>query len=435
MLAVNDSVEEFGPYLVYEKLGVGGMATVHRAESRSVGGFRKAVALKRLLPHIAGDPEAVQAFVREARLASKLRHANIAQTYDLGKIGGVYYIAMELVPGPTFTQLMNQCHEAAGAIPLPISVNMLSQICEALDYAHNLCDEDGKPLGIIHRDVSPPNVVVSNTGVVKLIDFGIAKLANQEQHTVAGIIKGKFAYVAPEYTAGRLDHRADLFGLGVIAHELLTGRRLFHGETDLETVQNIREMPIQPPSRWNPQITRDFDDIILTALQRDPDRRWQSAAAMRNALDGVAKEIGVNITYQQVFDWVEWAFSQEPRRDDSKLARLIDDLEPSVSVEMPVPGGKAKPADKAKPKAKPAVWNTPIPTKKKRDKSQTAGTVRAKIKTDPSGVVTKVATPKQAKLPYAKRSHMSVLLLALLLVLVAVGAYVWWFGVPSLYNF
>jgi len=432
---VNDSVEEFGPYLVYEKLGVGGMATVHRAESRSVGGFRKAVALKRLLPHIAGDPEAVQAFVREARLASKLRHANIAQTYDLGKIGGVYYIAMELVPGPTFTQLMNQCHEAAGAIPLPISVNMLSQICEALDYAHNLCDEDGKPLGIIHRDVSPPNVVVSNTGVVKLIDFGIAKLANQEQHTVAGIIKGKFAYVAPEYTAGRLDHRADLFGLGVIAHELLTGRRLFHGDTDLETVQNIREMPIQPPSRWNPQITRDFDDIILTALQRDPDRRWQSAAAMRNALDGVAKEIGITITYQQVFDWVEWAFSQEPRREDSKLARLIDDLEPSVSVEMPMPASD-QPKDRPKAGSKPPVWNTPIPTKKKkRDKSQTAGTVRAKIKTDPSGVVTKVATAKQVKHPHARRSYTGLLVLVLLLVLVSAGAYVWWYGVPSLYRF
>ncbi|MGE0549867.1 MAG: serine/threonine-protein kinase [Kofleriaceae bacterium] len=330
----NRVVERFADYHVFERLGAGGMAEVHRAESRSIGGFRRPIALKRLLPHVGESFELVRSFVHEAQLASRLRHENIAQVYQLGRFHGTYYIAMELIEGPTLQQIMQQCAGAAGPISVPIAVNMLIQICDALDYAHNLCDDEGQPLRLVHRDVSPANVIVSNTGVVKLIDFGIAKAADSSIHTAAGVIKGKYAYLAPEYIRGELDARADLFGLGVISHELLTNRRLFLGETHAETITKLRTMHVQPPSRWNPAVTRDLDDIVLTALQRDPSQRWQSAAAMRTALTGVARELGIPITGADVRSWVTWAFTRKPARESSELIRVIDTLEPSVTHEV-----------------------------------------------------------------------------------------------------
>lgn len=329
--------EVVGQYLVYEQLGRGGMATVHRAETQGISGFRRPVALKRLLHHLTTDAELVKSFIHEARLASHLRHGNCAQTYDLGKVDDTYFIAMEYVPGATLQQITKQCNAAAGLIPLPIALSILVQILDGLDHAHNLCDDTtGKPLNIIHRDVSPSNVIVSNTGVVKLIDFGIAKAETLGQaRTQTGLIKGKFGYVAPEYTFGQLDARCDLFAVGVIAHEILTGRRLFDGKDNFETIQMLREGPIQPPSRWRPEVTRDLDDIVMTALMRDPDMRWQSAAAMRTALGNLARDAKLEATNQQVFEWVEWAFMQEARKEDTGLSRAIQTLaDPSTGTAL-----------------------------------------------------------------------------------------------------
>jgi serine/threonine protein kinase len=328
--------EQYGPYMVYEELGVGGMATVHRAELHGVEGFRKTIALKRLHPYLAATPEIVQSFVREAQLASHLHHANIAQTFELGKAEGNYFIAMEYVPGPTLTQVMRQCQIAAGAIPLPVTLGILTQICEALDYAHNRTDDEGTPLGIIHRDVSPSNVVISNTGIVKLLDFGIAKVTGKgEADTPVGIvIKGKFDYIAPEYLGGRLDLRADLFALGVIAHEMLTGRKLFAGEDDFETSTLVLEMPIQPPSRWNSSVPDELDHIVLTALQRNPDLRWHSASAIHQALVGLgAKSIA---THLQILEWVRWAYTKTKSENSGELERIIDTLDQPSSVEIHV---------------------------------------------------------------------------------------------------
>jgi serine/threonine protein kinase len=317
--------ETCGPYTVYEPMGEGGMARVHRAERVGPDGTRKTVALKRMWEHLGEDRDFVESFIQEARLASLLRHPNVAQAYELGKIEGTYYIAMELVPGPTLNDVMIQSRTAAGAMPLPIVCEILIQLCDALDHAHNLADEKGRPLEIIHRDVSPANVILSRSGIVKLIDFGVAKAARSNVHTQHGFIKGKLSYVAPEYTMGQLDRRADLFAVGVIAHEMLSGRRLFLGDTDLETLHNIREKPIQPPSRTNSQVTRDLDDIVMTALQRDPDKRWQNAAAMRAALAGAAAEIG-SADAATIREWVRWAFTREPWRD-SIVVRMVETLE------------------------------------------------------------------------------------------------------------
>jgi serine/threonine protein kinase len=300
--------EEFGPYLVYEQLGMGGMAQVHRAVMKGADP-RHPVALKRILPHIASNEEMVKSFVREARLASYLRHPNVAQTYDCGKVGNVDFIAMELITGRNLRKVLKHCARTTGPMPAQIALNILNQICDALDYAHNLRDDTGQPLGIIHRDVSPSNIIVSETGVVKLIDFGVAKASAAGMQTRSGALKGKFAYMAPEYLVGQLDARADLFAIGVIAHELLTNRPLFAGRDDIDTMRRMRSMRIVPPSQKNPLVPPEIDDIVMTALARDPDRRWQHATALRTALTTLTRRLDLVATNPQVVQWLDWAFT------------------------------------------------------------------------------------------------------------------------------
>jgi len=302
--------EVFGQYVLHEPLGRGAMATVRRAELRGVAGFRRVVALKQLHPHLTKIPEMVELFAREARLGSYLRHANIAQTFDFGSVDGVYLIAMEFVRGPTLAQLARQCASAAGPIPMGIVLGMLIQLCDAFDYIHNACDPVGQPLRMVHCDVSPTNIIIANTGFVKLIDFGIARAASMRFRTETGMLRSRLAYVAPEYARGVLDARSDLFSLGVIGYELIANQPLFAGGGN--ELSRVREMPIPPLSRAGP-VPRALQDVIMTALERDPDRRWQSAAAMRSALAEVAPAMAVHIGPRQVASWVAWAFSRRMR--------------------------------------------------------------------------------------------------------------------------
>ena len=303
--------EEFGPYTIFEELGAGGMASVHRAETRGLAGFTRTVALKRMLPQCAVSTDFVASFVREARIASHLRHINVAQTYELGKVDGTYFIAMELVAGKNLRQVLRHCAQMTGPMPVAVTLNVLNQICDALDYAHNLCDETGQPLGIIHRDVSPSNIIVSDDGVVKLIDFGIAKASAAGMQTTSGMLKGKFGYMAPEYIAGSIDARADLWAVGVIAHELLTNRPLFTARDDMETLVRVRDMAIKPPSARNAKIPPEIDDLVMTALTRDPAQRWQQATALRTALTTMTKRLGLVCENGDVAEWLEWAFRQD----------------------------------------------------------------------------------------------------------------------------
>jgi serine/threonine-protein kinase len=353
--------EEFGAYIVHEKLGSGGMAAVHIAESKTL---RKRVALKRLHAHVAENPDLVKGFIHEARLARYLNHPNIARTFDFGQVGDIYYMAMELVPGPNLTQLTRQVRATVGAIPLPVSLHMLTQVCDALDYAHNLTDEHGRPLNIIHRDISPPNIIVSNTGTVKLIDFGLAKAARSSIQTQVGTIKGKFSYIAPEYIDGKLDNRVDIWALGVVAWELLTMRRLFDADDDFEVLRRVREMTIVPPSRHSREVVGELDAIVLTALERNPGRRWQSASALRTAMQGMVRDLGVEITNRRVLQWVEWAFTQKPVEDSREVSELIAMLEKPSMIKTN-PGAK-------RPKL-PTPVKTPVkgaPTIKTRRRSR-----------------------------------------------------------------
>ena len=356
----------FGGYRVFEQLGIGGMARVDRAERTQGAGAGREVALKRMLPHVAANKEMIQAFVREAQLMMHLRHRNVAQTYEFGQVDDVHFIAMELVTGPTLREILHHCAQTTGPMPVPVALNILNQICDALDYAHNLCDEAGRPLGIIHRDVSPSNIIFDRAGVAKLIDFGIAKVSSAGMQTVAGIVKGKFGYMAPEYLVSGIDARADLFAVGVIAHELLTNRPLFSVADDMETMRRMRGMPIEPPSRKNRDVPPEIDDVVMTALSRDPAGRWQHATALRTAMTTLTHRLGLVWTNQQAVEWIAWAFEQPrpTRAGRASAARVVPEptlelelAEPSLSVHLEVlmqPEVTIAPAAAARASAEPA---------------------------------------------------------------------------------
>ena len=306
----------FGPYVVHEWLGEGGLSVVHRALNSD---DQREVALKRLAAAHASDWQLVDAFLHEAQLVTQLDHPNIASVYEYGKRGGQFYSAVELVRGATLAAVAKQSHSAAGAIPVGVVVEIALQLCDVLEYLH------ARSPSVVHGGIAPTNLMVSRGGRVKMIDFGIASLAARRKTRGGG--KLALAYVAPEAVFGERDARGDLFALGVVAHELLTGKPLFHAASEAAAVHNVCTRHISPPSRFAPSVSRELDDIVLTALQRDPAQRWQSAAAMRVALAAVADDLGGRARLvQHVRDWLAWAFSQQPLRD-SRVLHALDAIE------------------------------------------------------------------------------------------------------------
>ncbi len=302
--------EVFGPYLVHERLGVGGMATVHRAKERGIEGFERVVALKRLLPHLAEDATFVKAFVREAKLASMLQHANIVQLFELGRVGTTYFISMEYIDGRDIRQMLRQARRVSGPPMVNVTIALLIQLCDALDYAHTRHDADGHPMGLVHRDVSPSNLLVTKSGHLKVIDFGIAKAQSSHLRTQTGRVKGKLAYMAPEAIAGKdLDARSDIFSAGVIAHELLTARPLFASKNEYQTIVNVQKMELLPPSAFNQAVPPELDHVVLRALARDRDQRYESAAQMRDDLHEIRIRYQLSATNREVQNWIEWAFA------------------------------------------------------------------------------------------------------------------------------
>ena len=297
--------DQFGPYEVYERLGLGGMATVCRAKKRGEAGFERSVALKRMLSHLSEDQSFVESFIREAKVSSILVHPNIAQVYDFGRINGVYYIAMELVPGFDLRMLLRYANRANESIPLAVVLSILGEMCDALEYAHTCLDEQGVPLRIIHRDISPSNIIVANTGHVKVIDFGIAKANSRQLHTESGQVKGKLGYMSPEAALGmQLGPVSDVFSMGVVAWELMTASPLFSARSDFETMRKIREGEVAPPSAHNPACPPDLDRLILSALERNSERRLASAAQFRRGLDAVAARVGIQLGSRAVAEWI-----------------------------------------------------------------------------------------------------------------------------------
>jgi len=278
----------FGSYKVGKRLGAGGMAEVHYALKCGVEGFERECALKRILPELASKPGYVEAFVQEARLMARLRHPNIRAALDLGVIDGVYYIDMELIDGVDLCELLKRARRTFGPPPTAITVFILDQLCAALEYVHQ-CNS---PLGggIVHRDISPANIMVTFSGQLKLIDFGIAESIIAARRDQSGRLKGKLGYLSPEAFSGKgIDVRADLFSIGIIAHELLTVRRLFRARSDLRSLRRIYDRELPRPSEFNPAVPAALEGWVMKALEPKPADRWCSAAAMRDALGEIAR--------------------------------------------------------------------------------------------------------------------------------------------------
>jgi serine/threonine protein kinase len=269
--------ERFGAYTVYECLGAGGMATVHRASIELEDDETREVALKRLLPQFAEDKRFVEDFIREGKLAAELQHPNIVRILEVGRSGRTYFIAMDLVRGKPLISLMRKAFVKRMPAPIGVVISLMTELCDALEHAHDA--------QIVHRDLTPSNLIVTDDGHVKIIDFGVAKALVGDLQTSSGLAKGKLGYMSNEAIGGKqLDTRTDIFSAGVVMWELLATRRLFKGKNEYELIVQIRDGLVAAPSQHNPECPHALDDIVLTALARSREERWSSAGEMRDAI-------------------------------------------------------------------------------------------------------------------------------------------------------
>lgn len=310
----------FGKYYLLERINVGGMAEVFKAKATGVEGFERMVAVKRILPSIAEDEEFITMFVDEAKIAVQLTHANVAQIFDLGKVGDSYFIALEYVHGKDLRAIFHRARQRGEQVPIPMACFVIMKICEGLDYAHNKRDSAGRFLNLVHRDVSPQNLLVSYEGECKIIDFGIALAAGKAGRTQAGILKGKFGYMSPEQVQQgfEIDRRSDVFGVGICLYELLTGERLFVAETDFATLEKVRNVDIMPPSTYNRRIPEDLEQIVLRALARNRDDRHQTAMALHDELQSFMYTSGNFFGRKDLSMYMQRVFAEELSKETAR---------------------------------------------------------------------------------------------------------------------
>ena len=277
---------QFGPYRLVRQIAVGGMAEIHLAKARGIAGFEKYVALKMIHPNFAQDDQFIQMLIDEAKIAVQLQHVNIAQTFDLGRVGDTYYITMEYVDGADLYKILRRGSEQDLDVPLDVCAFVAKEVATGLDYAHRKKDMAGRSLGIVHRDVSPQNVLLSYAGEVKLVDFGIAKATMKARQTAVGVIKGKYYYMSPEQAWGDpLDHRSDIFSAGIVLYEMLTGQMLYLEEDLHRLLDMVRRAQIASPSTLRRGIPPQLERIVMHALAKDPQDRYQSAGDMAADLE------------------------------------------------------------------------------------------------------------------------------------------------------
>jgi serine/threonine protein kinase len=293
-------------YQILGRLGSGGMAEVYLAKTKGVAGFEKKVAIKIILSNYVSNPQLTAMLIDEARIATRLNHANIVQVQDLGRTGERYYIVMEYVEGSNLARIIERATEKQEILPVNLACYVCRQILSALIFVHERKDENGRPLCLVHRDISPPNVLISKAGEVKLADFGIAKANSSTIETEAGVIRGKASYMSPEQVCSKqLDARSDLFALGIVFHELLTGCSLFSAGSQMEIMEQVRQAKIPPPSKQNSQVPTALDEVVLKALAQDPQDRYASARKFDQALDEVVRSANLHASAIELESWLK----------------------------------------------------------------------------------------------------------------------------------
>ena len=361
--------EEQQRYRVLERLAAGGMAEVFIGEALAVGGFKKKVAIKRVLPHLAENQKFIGMFLDEARLGARLHHANIVTVFDVGAAGGTYFIVMEFIEGCALEKVMEYAKEKLGGpVPVNEAVHIAVEACRGLSAAHEVLDDDGNDLDIIHRDVSPPNVLLSRRGEVKVTDFGLAKSISQLERTDPGVVKGKFSYLSPEAARGdEVDARTDLFAMGIVLWEMLSGKKLFKAETDYGTIKLVQEARVPSLREINPKVDADLEAIIKKALAKDVQDRYQSARELGDALMGYLFTHQRKVTASDVaklvqnatgadFSYVGERARSTQKADAGNLQDLIQDelnrfasVEEEEDAQAPGTTATAVPAAKKRP--------------------------------------------------------------------------------------
>jgi serine/threonine protein kinase len=318
-------------YRITDKIDAGGMAEVYRGIAESaVGGLKKAVAIKRILPNLTKNKKFVSMFLDEARVSMHLQHANIVGVFDIGMADTAYFIVMEYVDGGTLKMVIDSLRRQARRMSVPHALYVMMEVCKGLQYAHEVVDpESGRELGIVHRDISPPNILISKRGEVKLVDFGLAKATSQLESTDPGVVKGKFSYLSPEAAAGKeVDRRADIFACGILLYELLTGKRLFYGETDYQTVELVRHAKVPPIVPQNPEVHAELEQIVRKTLARDVEARFQSAGDLQDALAQYLFAQRLKVTSRDIEQLVQACIREKQRSQPATapVGNLIDAL-------------------------------------------------------------------------------------------------------------
>jgi len=342
--------KRFGKYTLLRRLALGGMAELFLALQRSVAGFEKLIVVKRVLPNLATDQNFVEMLLSEARIAARLNHPNVAHIYDVGVWEGDYFIAMEHIQGEDLRALVKQMMlKGERSFPLEHALGIVLGCCKGLAYAHGLRDMDGRPMHIVHRDVSPQNVLVTFSGEVKLVDFGIAKaVGSAKEDTKSGRLKGKAPYMSPEQAQGHeLDSRSDIFSLGILLFELTTGKRLFRAKSEFDTLKRIVEAPYPRPREVNPSVPARLEAIILRALARDRDERYQSAHDLQSDLEAFVRDEKLVVSTLSLGEWIRTLFAekldeqeqmlQEGRLLAEKIAAQVEAEERQSLTSVPPP--------------------------------------------------------------------------------------------------
>ncbi|MCP4342496.1 MAG: protein kinase [Desulfobulbaceae bacterium] len=347
--------KQLGKYIILDQLAVGGMAELFRAMITSVQGFEKLIAIKKILPHLATEEELVSSFIDEAKLAALLHHQNVVQIYDFGSLEETYFIAMEYLLGKDCRIIGKKAKERDIPLDRQNALLIVSRICAGLDYAHKLKDFQGKALNIIHRDISPQNILITYEGDVKIVDFGIAKAASQNTHTQMGMIKGKVAYMSPEQAAGKvIDHRSDIFSCGIILYELITGKRMFSGDT-MHILSKIRDAEYVIPEELQNDLSEKLLEVFDRALQKEPENRYQTCGDMLNDLEE-CMQVGTHPTSQGLAKYMKRLFAEEIITEEQHLQKITkiglmqgkqEASPPSAHKDKPEKNG-ASPSDSGK---------------------------------------------------------------------------------------
>ncbi len=322
-----------GRYRVVDEIGVGGMASVHLARMDGAGGFQKWVAIKKIHPHLTEDEQFINMFLDEARIAARISHPNVAQVFELGKQDNTFWIAMEYLHGEPLREMMRYAEEVGAPMAPELAARVIADAAEGLHAAHELRGKDGESLNLVHRDVTPHNLFLTYEGMVKVVDFGIAKVSGRLSSTRAGTLKGKLAYMSPEQVRGdEIDRRTDIFALGVVLWELTVGQRLFRMESDLETLEKVQACIVPPPSSIRPDFPAELESIVMKALQKRTDTRYQTARELSRALQQYLMHSGNFIGHEEVAAYVTQVFGDRIRKREAHL-RWAAEVTQTISLD------------------------------------------------------------------------------------------------------